>query len=84
MASPEDDTRVAVYAMAGIYLFGGFSMDDDAPAGLVIGGRGGPEHELLEDGQEEVFSRTEVETGKIEHNVETGDGEAPAPFGRPS
>lgn len=25
------------------------------------------EHELLEDGQEEVFSRTEVEKGEIEH-----------------
>lgn len=41
-------------------------------AGLVVGGRGGPEEELLESGQEEVFSRTEVERGRIEHQAETG------------
>jgi hypothetical protein len=40
-------------------------------AGLILGGRGGPENELLEDGQEEVFSRTEVESGRIEHKAET-------------
>jgi len=28
--------------------------------------------ELLETGQEEVFSRTEVETGRIEHSAEAG------------
>lgn len=38
-----------------------------APSGLIVGGRGGPEDELLEDGQEEVFSRAEVEGGVIEH-----------------
>lgn len=37
-------------------------------SGLVLGGRGGPEDELLNDGQEEVFSRTEVEGGRIEHH----------------
>lgn len=59
--------------------------DDDGSSGLVVGGRGGPEDELLEDGQEEVFSRTEVEMGKIEHKAEAGGGEEPAaPFGRPS
>ena len=42
------------------------------PAGLVVGGQGGPEGELLEAGQEEVFSRTEVESGRIEHQTETG------------
>ena len=43
------------------------------PAGLVVGGRGGPEEaELLEAGQEEVFSRTEVESGRIEHHAEAG------------
>jgi len=26
-------------------------------------------HELLIDGQEEVFSRTETESGRIEHHV---------------
>ena len=41
-------------------------------AGLVVGGLGGPEDELLETGQEEVFSRTEVESGEIEHQAETG------------
>lgn len=56
-----------------------------AAHGLVVGGRGGPENELLNDGQEEVFSRAEVELGKIEHTAETG-GDSPdtAPFGRPS
>ncbi|HYC67080.1 hypothetical protein [Brevundimonas sp.] len=51
-----------------------------APAntsGLVVGGLGGPEDELLESGQEEVFSRTEVESGAIEHHSEAGGtGEA--------
>ena len=42
------------------------------PAGLVVGGQGGPEDELLQAGQEEVFSRTEVESGRIEHQTETG------------
>ena len=37
-----------------------------------MGGRGGPEDELLIDGQEEVFSRTEVESGRIEHSVQAG------------
>lgn len=43
--------------------------------GLVQGGLGGPEDELLESGQEEVFSRTEVETGRIEHS--TGEDALP-------
>jgi hypothetical protein len=42
------------------------------PSGLVVGGLGGPEDELLESGQEEVFSRAEVESGRIEHHVEAG------------
>ena len=29
MALVNDDARVPVYAMAGIYMFGGFSMSDD-------------------------------------------------------
>lgn len=40
-------------------------------SGLAQGGLGGPEDELLESGQEEVFSRTEVETGRIEHHADT-------------
>ena len=35
-------------------------------SGLVQGGLGGPE-----DGQEEVFSRAEVESGRIEHHADT-------------
>lgn len=47
-------------------------------SGLVVGGLGGPEEELLESGQEEVFSRTEVESGRIEHQADTdGSGERP-------
>lgn len=46
-------------------------------AGLVVGGLGGPEDELLESGQEEVFSRTEVESGRIEHHAEAGGASAP-------
>ncbi len=44
----------------------------DARSGLVAGGRGGPDDELLVDGQEEVFSRTEVENGQIEHHAQSG------------
>lgn len=44
----------------------------DTSRGLVQGGRGGPEDELLEAGQEEVFSRTEVESGRMEHHSEAG------------
>ncbi len=47
-------------------------------SGLVVGGLGGPEDELLESGQEEVFSRTEVESGRIEHQAEAG-GDALGP-----
>ena len=49
-----------------------------AGSGLVVGGLGGPQDELLESGQEEVFSRTEVESGRIEHQADTdGSGERP-------
>jgi hypothetical protein len=41
-------------------------------SGLVAGGQGGPEEALLQSGQEEVFSRIEVETGRIEHQAEAG------------
>jgi hypothetical protein len=33
-----------------------------------------PGKELLQDGQEEVFSRTEVERGAVEHKDEAGKG----------
>ena len=42
-----------------------------------------PDQELLDDGQAEVFSRSEVENGVIEHGVEaggaTGAGADPSP-----
>lgn len=47
-------------------------------AGLVQGGLGGPEDELLDAGQEEVFSRTEVESGRIEHKSDAGGGRSPS------
>lgn len=50
---------------------------NEAPRGLVVGGRGGPLDEMLESGQEEVFSRAEVESGLIEHHV--GDDERRVP-----
>lgn len=46
-------------------------------SGAAVGGRGGPDDELLIDGQEEVFSRTEVEMGRIEHGTTAGGGETP-------
>lgn len=52
--------------------------------GLVAGGLGGPEEELLDSGQEEVFSRTEVERGRIEHHVASGgEGDDPQSEPRP-
>ena len=38
-----------------------------------------PDPELLLDGQEEVFSRTEVETGRIEHHHQEEDKETGGP-----
>lgn len=41
-----------------------------------------PADQLLEDGQEEVFSRAEVEVGRIEHQAKAGNGrqsETPSP-----
>ena len=46
-------------------------------SGLVQGGLGGPDDELLEAGQEEVFSRAEVESGRIEHHSDTQTGPDP-------
>jgi hypothetical protein len=54
------------------------------PSGLVVGGLGGPEDELLEAGQEEVFSRTEVESGRIEHEVEAGGADKRGAPGSPT
>jgi len=48
------------------------STSSDAASGLIVGGLGGPEEELLESGQEEVFARSEVESGRIEHAVTAG------------
>ena len=57
------------------------SASSSGSSGLVAGGLGGPEDELLESGQEEVFSRSEVESGEIEHHVEAG-GSAKLPGDR--
>jgi len=46
--------------------------------GLVQGGLGGPEDQLLEAGQEEVFSRDEVESGRIEHHARTDTPPSPS------
>lgn len=40
-------------------------------SGMAQGGLGGDEDQLLESGQEEVFSRAEVEGGRIEHHSNT-------------
>lgn len=62
MARKSDKTPAAPHDLAG--------------SGLVVGGMGGPQDELLQAGQEEVFSRTEVESGRIEHQADTdGSGE---------
>ena len=47
-------------------------------SGLIQGGLGGPEDQLLEDGQEEVFSRAAVESGRIEHHADTPARPGPA------
>ena len=51
--------------------------------GAPAGDFGANENELLIDGQEEVFSRTEVESGRIEHLAEAGSGDAPSESGDP-
>jgi hypothetical protein len=37
--------------------------------------------QLLDDGQEEVFSRAEVESGRLEHQVGAGDGSVQGDLG---
>lgn len=56
----------------------------DGACGLANRGQGGPSNERRADGQEEVFSRTNVELGRIEHKAVAGSGEeATTPFGTP-
>ena len=43
----------------------------DSSRGLAQGGLGGESDQLLEDGQQEVFARDEVERGVIEHHAQT-------------
>ena len=43
--------------------------------GAPAGDFGAADDELLVDGQEEVFSRAEVESGRIEHLTSAGGGE---------
>lgn len=54
-------------------------------APVAVGGRGDPsDEELLIDGQEEVFSRTEVELGRIEHGAgEDAEPADPTPASAP-
>jgi hypothetical protein len=50
----------------------------------VVGDFGPGSDELLIDGQEETFSRSEVERGRPEHQSNAGDGEAqPSPDPKP-
>jgi hypothetical protein len=51
--------------------------DTPPSSGAAVGGRGGPDDELLIDGQEEVFSRTKVEMGRIEHGAAAGGDDVP-------
>ena len=51
--------------------------------GAPAGDFGDADQELLIDGQEEVFSRTEVERGRIEHHTETGGAGGPATASHP-
>ena len=51
-------------------------LNTPAAPGAPAGDFGEADDELLIDGQEEVFSRSEVESGRIEHHVEAGGGAA--------
>ena len=50
----------------------------DSRSGLAQGGLGGPEDQLLQDGQEEVFARAEVESGRIEHHADADSPPSPS------
>ena len=50
----------------------GSTEDPPVPSGASVTGQD-PEPELLNDGQEEVFSREEVESGRIEHAAHAGE-----------
>lgn len=52
--------------------------EHDRAAELAARRDGEVQGELLADGQEEVFSRTELELGRVEHRVDT-DGPLSAP-----
>ena len=58
----------AIFASAETASSAAASGAGERSRGLAQGGLGGAEDELLESGQEEVFSRTEVESGVIEHH----------------
>lgn len=53
------------------------------PSGPVAGETSESDDQLLEDGQEEVFSRAEVEAGRIEHSVKAGGDPGVAGQGAP-
>lgn len=48
------------------------SLNTPRAPGAPAGDFGEADDELLVDGQEEVFSRSEVESGRIEHQAEAG------------
>ena len=50
------------------------SLNTPASPGTPAGDFAEAEDELLVDGQEEVFSRAEVESGRIEHLAQAGSG----------
>ncbi len=58
---------------------GGQRRASPSAAGLALGDQGGPQDQLLEDGQEEVFAREELLRGEIEHHIgeEGAKGVAP-------
>lgn len=51
------------------------ALNTPAAPGAPAGDFGEADNELLIDGQEEVFSRAEVESGRIEHLSSAGGGE---------
>lgn len=51
------------------------SLNTPVSPGPPAGDFGAPAEELLVDGQEEVFSRSEVASGRIEHLSEAGSSD---------
>lgn len=58
------------------------TLNTPATPGAPAGDFSNASDELLIDGQEEVFSRSEVEAGRIEHHTEAGGSEPRPSKGR--